>query len=52
MLGSTDPVGIQQLRRTYKYFKDYRQVRGALGFYLLLGPFLLEALLMSAAAAL
>lgn len=29
MLGSTDPVGIQQLRRTYKYFKDYRQVRGA-----------------------
>lgn len=27
-LGSADPVGIQQLRRTYKYFKDYRQVCG------------------------
>lgn len=29
MLASADPVGIQQLRRTYKYFKDYRQVCGA-----------------------
>lgn len=28
MPGVLDPILVQQLRRTYKYFKDYRQVSG------------------------